>query len=88
MGNDQVITLDVRELDEYETEHIPGAKSIPLSELEERIEELPKDATIRVVCNFGGQRSHKAAELLKNKGLSVDILEGGMKAWTDGSKNP
>ena len=39
--NQEVITLDVREQEEFERLHIPGEKSIPLSALGERLEKLP-----------------------------------------------
>lgn len=78
------IIVDVRDNQEYETKHLSGAISIPLTELGDRYSELEKDAQIQIVCNFGGQRSQKAAELLKQKGFeNVEILEGGMSSIKD-----
>ncbi|WP_085522932.1 TOBE-like domain-containing protein [Tuberibacillus sp. Marseille-P3662] len=81
--------IDVRDPKEFDEEHIPGAKSMPLSEIEERHSELQSDINIMVVCNRGGQRSQKAMELLEEKGYQhVWILEGGMACWkADHSKH-
>lgn len=80
--------IDVRDQNEFDREHIPGAQSIPVSELEERHKELNKDEDIVVVCNRGGQRSHKAAEILKEKGYEhVEIMEGGMSGWKAGRQD-
>ncbi|HEX7064571.1 MAG TPA: rhodanese-like domain-containing protein [Bacillales bacterium] len=77
--------IDVRDQSEYNQEHIPGAESIPVSDIEERHTELKKDDEIIVVCNRGGQRSSKAAEILREKGYEkVEIYEGGMAAWKEG----
>lgn len=46
-----------------------------------------KDSPIIIVCNFGGQRSHKAIEILKEKGFqNVEIIEGGMCNWEKNDK--
>ncbi len=42
--------VDVRSLGEYETAHIPNAISLPLTELEARYQELPRDAEIIIYC--------------------------------------
>ncbi|HET7580111.1 MAG TPA: rhodanese-like domain-containing protein [Bacillales bacterium] len=80
--------IDVREKNEYDREHIPGAQSIPVSEMDERHKELNKDDEIVVVCNRGGQRSQKAAEILNEKGYEhVEIMEGGMSGWKAGRQD-
>lgn len=87
MNNMNEMIIDVREKLEYDKEHIPGAQSIPVSELEGRYSELNKDSPIKIVCNFGGQRSHKAIEILKEKGFqNVEIIEGGMCNWEKNDK--
>lgn len=81
-GMSEKIVVDVRDKDDYEKDHILGAKSIPVSELEQRISELNKDTEIQIVCNRGGLKSSKAAEVLKEKGFNkVEIIEGGMESW-------
>ncbi|WP_315080483.1 FAD-dependent oxidoreductase [uncultured Clostridium sp.] len=62
--NDAYI-IDVRERREYENGHIKNAKNIPLSELRERINEIPRDIPVYLHCRTG-QRSYNATLALKN----------------------
>lgn len=61
--------VDVREKGEYERGHIKGAHLIPLSELRERIEEIPKDKPVYMHCR-SGQRSYNAVLALQNLGYT------------------
>lgn len=61
--------IDVRERNEYENGHIINAKNIPLSELRDRIEEIPRDIPVYLHCRTG-QRSYNAAMALENLGFS------------------
>lgn len=72
--------LDVREAEEWEAGHIPGAKWIPLGELPERFRELPKEQEIICVCR-SGNRSALAAKLLAAQGYRVHNLQRGMLDW-------
>jgi rhodanese-related sulfurtransferase/rubrerythrin len=76
--------LDVREPEEYEQEHIPGALNLPLSELEERLEDIPGDRELVVYCR-SGRRSLAGASLInETSGLSTPAifnLDGGITAW-------
>ncbi|BBP86755.1 hypothetical protein BsIDN1_03730 [Bacillus safensis] len=58
--------MDVRELDEYEAGHIPGAVHIPLGEVEHRAEELTRESDIYLICH-SGRRSELAAQKLKRE---------------------
>ncbi|WEG12122.1 sulfurtransferase TusA family protein [Pullulanibacillus sp. KACC 23026] len=80
-GKENITILDVRESAEYAFGHIPGAKHIPLGELEERFDELEKDAEIYVVCR-SGHRSDRASQALTKKGFSkvVNVIPG-MSSW-------
>jgi rhodanese-related sulfurtransferase len=73
--------LDVREDDEWQAGHIDGAQHIPLSELADRLAELPSGQHIVAVCRSGG-RSGSAVRGLKQLGYEADNLEGGVTAWT------
>ena len=80
---ERVTVIDVREPDEYSGAfgHILGAKLVPLGSLVARLEELPKDKPLVMVCRSGA-RSAQATVLLKNKGIAkVANLAGGMLRW-------
>ena len=79
--NKSAIILDVRTSAEYAAGHIPGAKLIPLDELPKRINEVPTDTKVYVICR-SGNRSNQAVGLLREKGYSntYNILSG-MNAW-------
>ncbi len=62
------IIIDVRERYEFERGHIKGATNIPLSELRDRIDEIPKDKPVYLHCRTG-QRSYNAVMALQNKGF-------------------
>ena len=86
-ANEQITILDVREPAEYAFHRIPGAKSIPLSELEERLNELDPNAEICVVCRTGS-RSGMACQFLAEKGFTnVKNVLPGMSGWTGKTEN-
>ena len=72
--------LDVREDVEWARGHAPGATHIPMSELTERMGELPFDRLIACVCHIGG-RSALVAEALCQDGFQIVNVAGGMQAW-------
>jgi sulfur-carrier protein adenylyltransferase/sulfurtransferase len=75
--------LDVREPNEYQIGKIPGSTLIPLGEIPQRFQELPRDKEIIVHCKTGG-RSAKAAEFLRKQGFkNVKNLKGGILDWSD-----
>ncbi|QED49298.1 sulfurtransferase TusA family protein [Cytobacillus dafuensis] len=80
--NENNVVLDVRESAEYAFSHISNAISIPLGELDDRIDELNKEDEIFVVCRTGN-RSDLAAQRLAEKGFTKVInVVPGMSAWT------
>lgn len=72
--------LDVRELDEWQTAHIPGVLHIPLTDLVERVDEVPTDGELLVVCGSGG-RSRNACAYLRPRGIDATNVDGGTKGW-------
>ena len=76
----EVFLLDVREPDEFEEDHIPGAVLIPLGSLQRRVAEVPKDREVVVVCSVGG-RSARATSFLRDHGVEAANLHGGMRAY-------
>jgi len=79
--NTDLVVLDVRTKEEYESGHLQNAILIPVSELQDRLAELDKDKKILVYCK-AGIRSAKASEILVNNGFgSVYNLVGGIDAW-------
>ena len=75
--------LDVREPWEYQEGHVPGAQLIPLGELEQRVNEVPRDRPILAICH-SGQRSLAAAGYLQQLGYtSVTNVDGGTAAWVE-----
>ena len=79
--------LDVRQPEEWEQAHIPGATLIPLGELQARSNEVPKDAKVLVVCR-SGNRSQQGREILLAAGFTqVTSMSGGVTQWqADGNQ--
>lgn len=72
--------LDVREHDEWQAGHAPGAVHIPLHELAQRAGEVPSEHPVYVVCRSGG-RSAQAVQALNDAGWRAANVTGGMQAW-------
>jgi sulfur-carrier protein adenylyltransferase/sulfurtransferase len=75
--------LDVREPNEFQIGRIPGSTLIPLGEVPQRVNEIPRDKEIIVHCKMGG-RSARAASFLREQGYAnVKNLKGGILDWSD-----
>jgi NADPH-dependent 2,4-dienoyl-CoA reductase/sulfur reductase-like enzyme/rhodanese-related sulfurtransferase len=74
------VVLDVRTKAEYAAGSIPNSINIPVDEIRDRINEVPKGTPIVVNCQVG-LRGHVAARLLTQKGLEVHNLSGGYETW-------
>jgi len=73
--------LDVRTPPEWEEYHIPDTTLIPLDELPNRLDEVPRDRPIVVVCR-SGNRSAVGRDILKQAGFTnVTSMAGGVKTW-------
>lgn len=77
---ENLMIVDVRESDEFLNGHIPTAKTIPLSELHQQMNQLNKDETYYIICQSGA-RSAKACDLLSSEGYQVINVLGGMSSW-------
>ena len=75
------VVIDIRTPGEWGAGHLGGSVNVPLSQLRERIGEVPRDRRIAVHC-AGGYRSSIAASLLRREGFT-DLIElaGGITAW-------
>ncbi|MGH8140023.1 MAG: MBL fold metallo-hydrolase [Steroidobacteraceae bacterium] len=84
-ANSDLIVLDVRERDAYESGHVPGARLLPRGQLELRVNDELPDPTRRIltVCEFGRISTLAAATLRQLGFLRVVALDGGMKAWRE-----
>lgn len=82
LQSDGAWVLDVRQADEYEAGHVPGARLIPLDQLGARHQEVPTDREVYVVCALGG-RSAAATQALNGAGYQAVNVAGGTQAWID-----
>jgi rhodanese-related sulfurtransferase len=82
----EALLLDVREPAEYAHGHVPGAVNLPQADLASRLDELPRDRPLIVICQ-GGFRSLRAAQFLAQAGFSnVVSAGGGTDAWRAAGK--
>ena len=72
--------LDVREVEEFETLHLEGARNLPLSQLADTYEQLDKTQPYYVICK-SGIRSARACQFLAEHGYEVVNVQGGMDAF-------
>jgi rhodanese-related sulfurtransferase len=77
--------VDLRPPDDYAAGHVPGAVSIPLSQLWVRADELPtRYDSVLLVYDDEPSRAERAAARLKDEGyFRVYVIEGGLRAWRD-----
>ena len=79
------VLFDVREPDEYEDAHVPGAVLVPLATVPEKLDDFPTEGPVYVICAVGG-RSRRAAEYLRRTGVDAVNVAGGTKAWLAAGK--
>jgi molybdopterin/thiamine biosynthesis adenylyltransferase/rhodanese-related sulfurtransferase len=80
------VVIDVREVDEWSTGHIPGARHVPKSYLESRIEGAAPDRSQHVIlyCQSGNRSAWAARTLLDDLGYEhVESMTGGITLWKD-----
>ena len=75
------VLIDVREPWEFSTCHIEGSQLMPLQSVPSRVEEIPTDKDIVLVCHHGN-RSQRVAQWLEQAGYSrLFNLSGGVEGW-------
>jgi rhodanese-related sulfurtransferase len=80
-ADDDAVLIDVREPHEWRAGRARGARHIPLAQLPQQLEGLPRQAPVYLICR-SGNRSHTAAAYLKKAGFERPInVRGGMLAW-------
>ncbi len=78
----EVVVLDVRPRSEYDEQHLPFARSLPLAELRARLAELPKDKPIVAYCRGPFcLMSDEAVKLLAKRGFRISKLADGVSEW-------
>ncbi|MBN4927420.1 rhodanese-like domain-containing protein [Hoyosella rhizosphaerae] len=77
---DRVVVVDVREQDEWDKGHAPGAVHIPMADIPARLDELDPDDELFIVCRSGG-RSFRVIQWLNTVGYDATNVTGGMVAW-------
>jgi rhodanese-related sulfurtransferase len=81
-SREEVVLLDVREPDELARARLPEAVHIPMRQVPARIDEIPPEKTVVVMCHSGG-RSARVAQFLADSGFErVFNLRGGIDAWS------
>lgn len=82
MEKGEVLLLDVRPKEEYDKAHIPGAVSLPVEELREKLSSLPSNCDVIAYCRGPYcLMSAEAVELLKAKGINAYRLESSVQDW-------
>ena len=80
----EAVVIDVRPEDEYRAAHLPGARSLPLDEIEERLAELPRDGEIVAYCRGPFcLLASEAVKRLREHGYNARRLAMGVAEWLD-----
>ena len=74
------VVIDVRERAEYLSGHISEAQLMPMNTVPARVQDLPTDRPVYVIC-ASGARSGQATAFLRSKGVDAINVEGGMNEW-------
>ena len=74
------VLLDVREHNEWHAGHAPDARLLPMSQIQSRVDEVPEDTPLLVICHSGA-RSARVTDWLVREGYDAANVSGGMVAW-------
>jgi rhodanese-related sulfurtransferase len=75
------VLLDVREADEFRQVRVPGSLLIPMSQLGARLQDVPKDRPVLVICASGSRSQQVTGYLLQNGWDDVGNVAGGIGGW-------
>lgn len=78
--------LDVREVDEWQQARVRGGNLIPLGEIFDRLDEIPSNGQLYVICKSGA-RSASACEFLRLRGIDAVNVAGGTLAWIESGRD-
>ncbi len=84
-GGTAVRLIDVREVDEYESGHVPGATLIALGTVPDKVDAFRGDGPTYVICKSGG-RSMQACEFLESLGIEAVNIVGGTLGWINSGR--
>lgn len=79
------VLLDVREDDEWAAGRAPGAVHLPMTQLADRLDEIPDGDPLYVICRSGG-RSARVTAYLNSQGWDSVNVAGGMGSWANAGK--
>lgn len=77
----EVTVIDVRTVGEFRSGHVPLSINIPMDEFESRIDDVPTDRPVVMVCQ-SGRRSQMTREMAAGRIGEIACLDGGIDAWT------
>jgi rhodanese-related sulfurtransferase len=80
LREESALVIDVREPHEYADGHVPGAAAMPLMTVPQRVDEIPTDRRVYIVCAVGA-RSAQAAAFLVSRGVDAVNVDGGTREW-------
>lgn len=80
------VVVDVRETDEYESGHVPGAVHVALGTVPDNVAAFQHDGDVYVVCRSGA-RSMRACEFLAQQGVEAINVAGGTLDWIAGGRS-
>jgi rhodanese-related sulfurtransferase len=79
-GDAGLLLIDVREVDEYHSGHVPGARLVVLGTVPDNIDAFRGEGPAHVICRSGA-RSMRACEFLAGHGIDAVNIAGGTMAW-------
>ena len=84
--DDSALLLDVREVDEWRAGHAVGAVHLPMMSVPARLDDVPRDRDVVVVCRVGARSAQVVGYLLAQGWDRVRNLDGGMVAWAQAGR--